>query len=220
MKKTALLALSLLISTQTFANTTTNDLKPRILTSVRGEVGNEYVSNYLKVTPGEISGFQKYPDQKRKILESFAIIEAVINSAEFKNRVISFKGKGPLGGYTSNKKMTNEQIYEFLMQGRELIDGDKTPSEMNMDVKRWISNNPWSKVIARTFPGKSKWIEVNGKKYSWMNVASIAANLTHEWIHLMGFLHDGASDADSVPYKVGDIMGELSEKYLAQGYLN
>lgn len=193
--KTILIALSLFISSQAFAN-------------------------YLKVVPGEISGFTKYPNETKKIHEAFDVIEAVINSNEFKEKVISFKGKGSKGGYTSNRNMTNEEIYDYLMQGRELIDGDKTPGEMNLDIKRWISNNPWSKVIARTFPGESKWIEVNGKKYSWMSVTSIASNLTHEWIHLNGFLHDSASDSESVPYKVGDIMGDLAEKYLAQGYLN
>lgn len=218
MKKSILVALSLFISTQAFAHMTVKDLKMKSFKI--DSASNEYVSNYLKVVPGEISGFSKYPNEMKKIQESFAVIEAVINSSEFKERVISFKGKGPLGGYTSNNKLTNEQIYDFLMQGRELIDGDKTPGEMNMDIKRWISKNPWSAVIARTFPGQSKWIEVNGKKYTWMSVTDIASNLTHEWIHLNGFLHDSASDADSVPYKVGDIMGELAEKYLAQGYLN
>lgn len=218
MKKTILIALSLFISSAAFAHTTTSDKAPlpQPLLFKSAEVVN---GNFLKVVPGQIKGFDNFPSEKEKLTKAFQVIEAVVNSVEFKNRVIAFKGSGPQGGYTSNQKLTNEQIYDFLMQGKELLDGDTTLGEMNLDISRY---SPWysSKVIGRTSPGKSKWIEVNGQHYRNMDVASMASNVTHEWIHLNGFLHDSAADHDSVPYKVGYIVGDLAKKYLAQGYLD
>lgn len=175
-------------------------------------------AQYLKVVPDKIQGFDNVPKEEARLQEAFGVIEKVMNSNEFKNKVISYQGSGSKGGYTSNKDMTNEEIYEFLMQGKELIDGETTQGEMNLDVKRY---KPWysSKVIGRTRPGKDKWIEVNGQHYSRMGVAGMASNITHEWIHLNGFYHDSAKDHESVPYKVGYIVEELAKKYLEQGYL-
>lgn len=218
MKKTILIALSLLVTSVASAHTTTSDKMPlpQPLLFKSADVVN---GNFLKIVPGQIKGFDSFPSEKEKLLKAFPVIEAVVNSVEFKNRVIAFKGSGSKGGYTSNNNLTNEQIYDFLMQGRELLDGATTEGEMNVDISRY---SPWysSKVIGRTYPGKSKWIEVNGQHYRKMDVAAMASNVTHEWIHLTGFYHDSAADADSVPYKVGSIVGELAKKYLAQGYLD
>lgn len=218
MKKTILIALSLLITSVASAHTTTSDKHPALqpLVIKHSEVVN---GNFLKVVPGQIKGFDNYPSEKERMQKAFHVIEAVINSVEFKNRVIAFKGSGAKGGYTSNQNLTNEQIYDFLMQGKELLDGETTLGEMNLDISRY---SPWysSAVIGRTSPGKSKWIEVNGQHYRNMDVAGMASNLTHEWIHLNGFLHDSAADHDSVPYSVGYIVNDLAKKFLAQGYLD
>jgi len=218
MKKTILIALSLFITSVASAHTTSADKHPALQSLVikHSEVLN---GNFLKVVPGQLKGFDSFPSEKERLQKAFLVIEAVVNSTEFKNRVIAFKGSGPKGGYTSNQNLSNEQIYDFLMQGKELLDGETTLGEMNLDISRY---SPWysSKVIGRTSPGKSKWIEVNGQHYRSMDVANMAANVTHEWIHLNGFLHDSAADHDSVPYTVGYIVGDLAKKFLAQGYLD
>jgi hypothetical protein len=141
----------------------------------------------------------------------------VINSEEFKERVISYKGER---GYASNNSLSNVQIYELLMTGHEILDGESSIGEMNFDIKRYKSKNPFSSVIAYTNPGKDNIIRANQRKYIDINVAGIAGNITHEWIHLMGFLHADANDTDSVPYAIGNIMEELADKYLSQGFLN
>lgn len=176
--------------------------------------------SFLRVEPGSIKGFDKYPSEKNRIENSFPIIEAVINSQEFKERVVSYVGSNRKREYASNKGLTNEMIYEKLMEGKELLNGTNTPFEMNLDIQRYLSGNPWSKVIAYTTPGKSPYIFVNGRKYKNISTTGIAGNLTHEWIHLMGFYHDSAKDQDSVPYAIGSIMGQLAKKYVEQGYLD
>jgi hypothetical protein len=217
MKKTILIGLALFASTTAFAHTSSTDKKP-VLQPLMLESAEMITNNFLKVVPGQIQGFDSFPSEKVKLQKAFLVIEAVVNSAEFKNRVIAFKGSGPKGGYTSNNNLTNEEIYNFLMRGHEILDGDTTEGEMNVDITRYT---PWypSKVIGSTSPGKSKWIKVNGQHYKSMDVAGMASNVTHEWIHLNGFLHDSAADHDSVPYTVGYIVNDLAKKFLAQGYL-
>lgn len=219
MKKLIALSVGLLYSASIFAHTTTSDVAPNFKFVLSKAKSEERPSEFLKVVPGKILGFTKVPKEKERLLKSFEVIEAVMNSKEFKNKVIGFQGTGPTGGFTLPKELTNEEVYAFLMQGRELIDGDTTLGEMNLDVSRY---KPWYKsaVIGRTYPGKSKKIEVNGQHYSKLDVANMASNITHEWIHLNGFSHSSASDHDSVPYAVGYIVRDLAQKYLDQGYLD
>jgi hypothetical protein len=174
-------------------------------------------TGHLKVVPGTLYGFKKYPKELALIQKSFPIMEAVVNSEEFKRLVIGYRGSDGKG-YTSNRGMSNEQVYTFLMKGKELIGGDSTLGEMNFNVERY--SRWWSKVIAYTSPGNHDWIMVNGKFYSKFDEIAIASNLVHEWTHLTGFLHDSARDHDSVPYAVGYIVEKLAEKYLEQGFLD
>lgn len=175
-------------------------------------------TGFLKVVGGTLSGFPKNSSEKQKVLDSYSIIEAVMNSNEFKERVINFKSSDGKRSYSSNRGMSNEQVYEYLMQGKELVGGESNQGEMNFDVRRYYRG--WSKVIGYTNPGKSNTISVNGRFYSRYKITQITSNLVHEWIHLNGFLHDSAKDHDSVPYAVGYIAEELAEKFVSQGYLD
>lgn len=170
---------------------------------------------YLKVVPGKVY----FPNgkQKEKLNESFFIIEKIVNSQEFKEKVISYIGEDGQRRYTSNNGLSNEEIYEKLMQAIELL-VPNSEGEMNFDLTYY--NRFWSKVIAYTNPGKNNWININWKFYKNFEIENMASNLVHEWIHLMGFYHDSARDHDSVPYAVGYIVEDLAKKYHEQGYLD
>ena len=189
-----------------------------VLTLSLNTFANEVATGFIKVSPGKVTGFPTA--EKARVDASFAIIESVLNSEEFKNKVLNYKA-GPDGfGYTSNRKMNNTQVYEFLMSGNELLGGSGTLGEMNFDLKRYWSSWFTRKVIGYTNPGKSNIIYGNGRKYSGMDAIDIASNVTHEWIHLMGFYHDSAADHDSVPYAVGYIVEDLARKFVKQGFLD
>lgn len=178
-----------------------------------------FAQAYIRVVPGEIRGFEQYPQEAKFLSEAFIVMEYVLNSEIFKERVISFEGKGDKGGFTQNRSLTNEQIYQAIMSGKEILGGEGSLGEVNFDLQRY---SPWrpSAVVARTYPGQSNTIETNGQHYRYFNPHDMAANLTHEWIHLMGFYHSGANDLDSVPYAVGKIVRELADLYLKQGFLD
>jgi hypothetical protein len=219
MKNGFLIFLCFLFFNSVFAHSTDNDQHGKLkFAPLEVMLSKSVATGFLKVVPGEIVGFRKRPSERQRIEEAFKVIEAVINSEEFKNKVISYEGEDGHRRYTANNDLTNEAIYEKLMQGKELLNGEETLGEMNLDIKRY--SRFWSKVIGWTSPGNSKWINVNGRFYKKYSVAQIASNLTHEWIHLNGFYHASAKDHDSVPYAVGYIMEDLALKYLSQGYLD
>jgi hypothetical protein len=168
-------------------------------------------AQFLKVVPGSVTNYDRFPEEKARLIQAFSLMEIVINSEEFKERVIHFPG-----GFTNNQKLSNEEIYEKLMRGEELLDGEHTLAEMNFDVSRYAK---FSKVIGRSYPGISNTIEVNGNHYALFASHEMAGNLTHEWIHLMGFRHTNSSDLHSVPYAVGYIMRDLAAKLLTVGFL-
>lgn len=168
---------------------------------------------FLKVVPGKILNYELAPAEKSRMLKAFAAIEVVINSEEFRERVMKYPR------FTSNNKLTNEQIYEKILSGAEMIGGDQSLGEMNFDISRYLPILP-SSVVGRTYPGVNNTIEVNGKKYAYFSSSDMAGNITHEWIHLLGFIDANSSDTTSVPYAVGYIMDELVAKYLKQGFLH
>jgi ssRNA-specific RNase YbeY (16S rRNA maturation enzyme) len=43
----------------------------------------------------------------------------------------------------------------------------------------------------------------------------MVANIVHEWLHLLGFLHGEVNMREEVPYVVGSIAGQVAEEYLA-----
>lgn len=173
-------------------------------------------SVFLKVTPGQVVGFDYYPEEKSNVQAAFDLIEKIINSEEFKEKVLAYPdGKSQ---FTSNKGMTNEQIYDYFMQGKELIGGEQTLGEMNFDLVRYYNGH--SKVKGFTNMGQDNWIHANGRFYADFSAAEIAGNIMHEWLHLNGFEHASAQDHDSVPYAVGYIMRDMAKKYLQEGHLD
>lgn len=207
-----------LISLNSLAMMLDGEMRPiQHFSLMHAKVAKSIETQRLDVMPGLIKGFENYVTEDHNLLSAVDIIQYVINSEEFKMRVISFLSTSGNRKYTNNKGMSNEEIYTVIMQGKELIDGDSTLGEMNFDVSRYYKG--WSKVIGYTNIGKNNIIHVNGKFYKRFTPSEITGNITHEWLHLMGFVHSSAKDHDSVPYAIGYIMDELAAKYVTQGFL-
>jgi hypothetical protein len=178
-------------------------------------LAEEVENPYLAIKSEEIKYFPTGLQYDR-LQASFTILEKVVNSQAFKEKVIGYiNGRGKRE-FQSNKKLTNEQIYLKLMEGRELL-GPETPGVANLYIWKYYKRG---RVIGYTSPGASKWINVNWNYYAGFKEPSMAGNIFHEWIHLMGFYHSSASDYDSVPYAIGRIVVNLAALYQKQGYLD
>lgn len=151
------------------------------------------------------------------MMEAIELVEIIVNSETFKERVIGFINTNGARSFTRNEGLTNEEVYLKLMEGKEVLD-QETPGEMNLYIQQY--HRWWSKVIGYTKIGSSKWMWVNWKFYKNFAASEMASNIVHEWIHLMGFYHDSASDHDSVPYAVGYITRNLVEQYVQTGRID
>jgi hypothetical protein len=143
---------------------------------------------------------------EEKMREALERLEIVVNSIEFKERVINhiFNGENT---FNDNDGLTNEEIYEKLMSGKE----DLLPSvdsEMDLDMTLYYKNNS---TVGYTYPDTLK-IWVNKKFFAGYTYGQVAANALHEWSHKVGFTHsfnNNASRPYSVPYAIGTIAREM-----------
>ena len=149
---------------------------------------------------------------REKLSQAKSILETVMNSPQFKQRVLSFTFKGERRFNESNG-MSNEEIFEHLMTGAEDLMPERDQT-MNFDLTLYRSLNPWSKVKGYTEPDSMR-IYLNKKYYrrvSWTTI-DVAANLAHEWVHKMGFGHDYYANEErpfTVPYAIGRIVEETA----------
>ncbi len=151
---------------------------------------------------------------KVKVYKAVDILETVMNSQEFKERIHNFTFKGQKT-FHQNNGLSNKEIYKQLMTGEEVLMPNSV-GIMNFDLSLYRSKNPWSKVKGYTKPDTMRiWMN---KKYfrqsSWTSI-NVAGNMAHEWVHKMGFGHDYRHNADrpyTVPYAVGYIVGEIAKE--------
>lgn len=162
----------------------------------------------LRVVGMEIKGFSA--ESQEKLKKAFWALEEAVNSEEFKDRVINFKNSKGERSFASNKGMTNEEIYEHFMEGREDLQPN-TPGEMNFYLKQYY--RPWSRVIGWT-SGNINTININWKYFKNYGPHEVASNLAHEWTHKMGFDHVSAKEHDSAPYAIGYIAGDIASRLL------
>lgn len=201
-------------STQVFAHQdmmASNHLVPVSSFSARDA---EYVdpltveSEYLFVKPMKLQGFTG--SNLTKMNNAFKVLEKVVNSEAFKDKILNFKNTKGERQFASNMGLSNEQIFEIFMSGRETLQ-QNTPGEMNFYLK--LYNSWWSRVIGWTNPDINT-ININKKYFTPNSIADVAANLAHEWTHKIGFDHASASEHDSAPYAIGYIVGRLAEQEL------
>lgn len=140
--------------------------------------------------------------QKEKLKQVDLLIEHIFNSQEFKDEVIKRK-------YTSTK-LTSAQIYDKLFGGAEALE---PALDYEMDLKVEMYYKRFSKVVGYTYPN-TLTVWTNSKFHSWYSPCLIASNLVHEYSHKIGFDHYSASDWQSVPYQLNDIIEKLCEKNL------
>lgn len=131
---------------------------------------------------------------KEKIVQIGADLEEVVNSAEFKNRVMEAE-------FIDLSELSNQEIYDKVMA-------------QDFEYQLELYNPPfWNRrgTIGYTSPS-DPIIHLNRWYFDRLESSEVAANLAHEWMHKIGFDHDRKATRRrpySVPYMIGEIVGEL-----------
>lgn len=183
---------------------------PQVLKSTDARYIEPYTVNagHLSVKGMDIQGFDAVSLEKMD--KAFEVLEIVVNSEEFKNKVLNFVNTQGKTEFASNKGLSNAQVYSIFMEGRETLQ-QNTPGEMNFYLK--LYNKRSSKVIGWT-NGDINTININWKFFKGFKPSDVAGNLAHEWTHKIGFDHKSAAEHDSAPYAIGYIVREMTARVL------
>ena len=156
--------------------------------------------------------------QSQKLAQAVSILNQVLNSPEFKSRVLNFSYQGQLG-FVQNNGMSNQQIYDYLMAGAEEYPTPQPANQM-ADMHLTIYFPPWYKrytsAVAFTDVG-DPLLHIYNSYYNSASLADLSETLIHEWTHKMGFDHDFNATPQrpySVPYGIGGIINDLVSKQL------
>ena len=149
-------------------------------------------------------------EQKNKILVAIDLIKKVVLSPEFKSRIINHTVNGEKT-FVDNKGLTNEQIYQMILEGAEVLIPEKN-NRMDVELELYQEKNT---TIGYTYPHTTK-IWINSEYFNQYSPVQIADNLFHEWMHKLGFDHALTYSKKrnySVPYAVGYLVEELASKH-------
>ncbi len=156
----------------------------------------------------EMVGFNR--EQEDKITRAFDLIKQVIAMDEFKKKVInkSYRGKKE---FVDNGGLSNSQIYRRMIEGSELLNPGKD-NAMDLQLESYFASE---NVIGYTKPSiKTIFVNTRYLNRASFQISEVAMNITHEWLHKLGFKHDfknTPSRSHSVPYAIGYIMSSLAK---------
>lgn len=153
------------------------------------------------------------PSQEEKVLSAIEWIKKIVRTKEFKEKVYNFTYNGKRE-FVDNKGLTNEQIYQILIDGSETLIPE-VDHEMDLELELYTSN--FSSTVGYTYPNVIK-IWMNTKYFNNYTVAQVAGNVFHEWTHKLGFDHASSYSKArdySVPYGLGYLMVELINQGMA-----
>ena len=150
--------------------------------------------------------------QLQHLEKSRALLEQIVNTEEFKQRVLHFTYQGQ-ETYVQNQGLTNLQIYNLIMRAAEQLP-QKTAINQTMDLSVQLYTSSWfgRNVVGYTTASTST-IYMNTYFYNSASPGDSAANMIHEWLHKLGFEHDYNSTTRrpySVPYAIGNIVSEMA----------
>ncbi len=153
-------------------------------------------------------GLVNFDTSEREKVENAAdLVKRIIMSQEFKDAVVNhiYNGKKT---FVDNSGLTNLQVYDRIIIGAERLSPEKN-FRLDVEIELYTED---SSTIGYTYPSSTR-IWMNRKYFSRYTSYQVAGNLTHEWLHKLGFTHEVA-DTDarsfSVPYAVGYIVRRLA----------
>jgi hypothetical protein len=150
------------------------------------------------------------PAQEEKVRKAVLIIKKVIQSNEFKDRVLNYSYKGGKTFFES-QGLSNKEVYQKILEGSEKMGNTARNNTMDVELELYHQKTT---TIGYTYPNTVR-IWMNTKYFNKYTPIKVADNLMHEWMHKLGFTHatTWSKDRDhSVPYAIGYLIEELANK--------
>lgn len=158
----------------------------------------------------DVKTYSMTSSQEAKIQKAEEKIRRVIGSEAFRTRILNHTFNG-VKKFNNNDGLSNSQIYTKVLEGMENYLRSKNNS-MDLNVKVYYENSSTVGFTTTT----SSYINMNTKFLNTYTSNQVSRNMTHEWLHKLGFSHAvtySTARNYSVPYAIGSIMEELAAKY-------
>lgn len=173
-------------------------------------VAPEPSNDRLRVNLASLTGFSA--SQREKVKAAAAIVERVLNSAEFRERVLNFRYNGQNKFVSTD--LTPAEVYAKIQAAQEyFIQSADGVAQMCLNLYTPPFYKKWS-VVGYTYPNDPH-VYMNSYYFNSYAPKDVAANMTHEWLHKIGFDHDFNANAArpySVPYALGSLVAELADR--------
>ena len=156
-------------------------------------------------------------EQVIKLNRAKALMEQVLNSDAFHDKVINYHTGGKLTFsfkkdlFRHFERYTNEEVYAMIMQASE-----ETGNVADGSIDLYLVLEPGNDGdnLGYGLPGRAE-IHTYADFFNSTTDARLANHLTHEWCHKIGFSHAflawmDAHREDSVPYAIGNLVEELA----------
>jgi hypothetical protein len=187
------------------------------LSSDHPEFNNNTFSEIELSVNANLINFSRTADRE-KVLAGLELLKSVINSEEFRLRVLNHQWDGQTQ-FANNEGLSNEEILEKILRAEEYLSPTTTyviDLELSLYTPKWWQAGQRN-VIGYTNPGEPR-IYMNTNFFRGFTPAEVAGNLAHEWCHKLGFGHAFQETAErpySVPYAVGYMVRDLGAKMKA-----
>ncbi len=168
------------------------------------------VPNMALTFDTDVATYSMTSTQEAKIQKAEDKIRKVIGSETFRSRILNHT-YGGIKKFNNNNGLSNSQIYTKVLEAMESYLKAKNNS-MDLNVKVYYQNSSTVGYTTTT----SRYINMNTKFLNTYTSNQVARNMTHEWLHKLGFSHAlnySTSRNYSVPYAIGSIMESLAAKY-------
>ena len=133
----------------------------------------------------------------------------IFKSDRFREEIIRMDRNVWLQGETGKlKDMSNMQIYELLMSGKEEWNNE-VDYEIDLIVDDYVGKF-YSKVVGYMNPGKPT-VYVNTRFFDNMSKKKVCSNFAHEYCHTMGARHGGDMFRLSFAYYINTVIEKLYE---------
>jgi len=151
------------------------------------------------------------PAGLEKLEKSAKLLEKVLNSKVLKDRILNYS-YNQSQKFIDNKDLNNAEVLDTIFRGSEIL----TPGDDNTASLKLTLYYSHSSTVGYTTP-QTVLIKINTKFFSGFDLAHVAGNLAHEWMHKLGFEHSRRNNADrdhSIPYAVGYLVRDIGENML------
>lgn len=143
-----------------------------------------------------------------KLQKSMDLVARVIATKAFRDGILNHTYNG-VKTFVDNGGYSNAQIYKKILDAAEKLFPAKN-NKMDMEIELYTDTS--SNTVGYTNPSTVR-IWMNTKYFNNYTATGATANLTHEWLHKVGFGHAvsySTSRDYSVPYAIGRLMSKIA----------